>query len=135
MEWFTSVIVPVLVALIPAAGVLIGTLAGVKVQMASIKAQLKTSEEQAKADREKSERDQIKRDEKRQSIQEDALRSILRSELLRIYFKHLEKDNKTLTQWESQNVHLLYSSYKELGGNSFITDLVEKMNDWEIVKD
>lgn len=31
MEWFTNVIVPILSSLIPALGVLIGTLAGVKV--------------------------------------------------------------------------------------------------------
>lgn len=120
MEWLTNVIVPIVIPIIT----LIGTLAGVNVQMASVKKEQK-----------KAEQAQIVRDEQRQSVQEDALRSILRSELLRIYFKHIEKNNKTLTQWESQNVHLLYSSYKDLGGNSFITDLVEKMNSWEIVRD
>ncbi len=59
MEWFTQVIVPVLVSLIPAGCVLIGTLAGVR-------AQIRTSEEKAERQRVKIEQDQIERDEARQ---------------------------------------------------------------------
>ena len=127
MEWFTNIIVPILVSLIPAAGVLIGTLAGVK-------AQIRISEEKAEKQRIKIEKDQIERDEARQKRQEEVLRCLLRTELLNMYFKHIEYDRKELTQWESENMHKMFESYSALDGNSFVSDLYKIMNSWPVVK-
>lgn len=127
MEWFTDVIVPILISLIPAAGMLIGTLAGVKVQ-------LKTNELKAQEQREQIEKARIERDEERQKRQEEVLRCLLRTELLNMYFKHIERGEKHLTQWEAENIHKMYASYADLDGNSFVKDLYDRMNSWEVVK-
>ena len=42
----------------------------------------------------------------------------LRSEMLRIYYKH--KDDEQIRQYEYENFVLLYEAYKSLKGNSFI---------------
>ena len=127
MEWFTNVIVPILSSLIPALGVLIGTLAGVKVQ-------LRQNENKAQEQREKIEEARILRDNERQNRQEEVLRCLLRSELLNMYFKHIDRNNKTLTQWEAENMNKLADSYFGLDGNSFVKPLVETMRKWKIVK-
>ena len=127
MEWFTNVIVPILSSLIPALGVLIGTLAGVKVQ-------LRQNENKAQEQREKIEEARILRDNERQNRQEEVLRCLLRSELLNMYFKHIERNNETLTQWEAENMNKLADSYFGLDGNSFVKPLVETMRKWKIVK-
>ena len=51
-----------------------------------------------------------------------------------MYFKHVENENKILTQWEAENLHKMYSAYKNLDGNSFVKDLVYRMNSWDVVK-
>lgn len=127
MEWFTNVIVPILSSLIPALGVLIGTLAGVKVQ-------LRQNENKAQEQREKIEEARILRDNERQNRQEEVLRCLLRSELLNMYFKHIDHNNETLTQWEAENMNKLADSYFGLDGNSFVKPLVETMRKWKIVK-
>lgn len=127
MEWFTNVIVPILSSLIPALGVLIGTLAGVKVQ-------LRQNENKAQEQREKIEEARILRDNERQNRQEEVLRCLLRSELLNMYFKHIDRNNETLTQWEAENMNKLADSYFGLDGNSFVKPLVETMRKWKIVK-
>ena len=127
MEWFTEVIVPILLSLIPAIGMLIGTLAGVR-------AQLKVNENKAQQQREQIEKARIERDEARQKRQEEVLRCLLRTELLNMYFKHIERGEKHLTQWESENMHKMYTSYVELDGNTFVKDLYDRMNSWEVVK-
>lgn len=127
MEWFSNIIVPVLIAIVPAVLTLIGTLAGVK-------AQLRASERKAEEDRQRLEDERERKEEQRQEKQEEALKSILRTELLRIYFHRVEKGQKFLTQWESENVHRMYASYTALGGNSFVTDLVNRMNEWDVVQ-
>ena len=127
MEWFTNVIVPILSSLIPALGVLIGTLAGVKVQ-------LRQNENKAQEQREKIEQERILRDNERQNRQEEVLRCLLRTELLNMYFKHIEHNNETLTQWEAENMNKLADSYFGLDGNSFVKPLIETMRKWKIVK-
>ena len=127
MEWWTNVWVPLIIALLTAAATLIGTLAGVR-------AQLKINEKKAEEDRRRLEEERERKETERQEKQEEALKSILRTELLRIYFRRAEKGQKFLTQWESENVHRMYASYTALGGNSFVRDLVNKMNEWEVVQ-
>ena len=56
---------------------------------------------------------------------------LLRSEILHIYYKHL--DDGEIPQFRRQNVDYLYNAYKELGGNSFIDDVYEEIRDWKII--
>ena len=127
MEWWTNVWVPLIIALFTATATLVGTLAGVR-------AQLKINEKKAEEDRRRLEHAREQKEAERQEKQEEALKSILRTELLRIYFRRIEKGQRFLTQWESENVHRMYASYTALGGNSFVTDLVNRMNEWDVVQ-
>lgn len=56
---------------------------------------------------------------------------LLRSEMLRIYYRHLE--NKTLRQYEFENFTLLYSAYKKLHGNSFVDKIMDEVKTWKVV--
>lgn len=55
----------------------------------------------------------------------------LRSEMLRIYYRHREKE--ILRQYEYENFVMLYEAYKALKGNSFIDKIYKEVQTWEIV--
>lgn len=55
----------------------------------------------------------------------------LRSEMLRIYYRHV-KDGE-IHQYEYENFVMLYEAYKALGGNSFIDKIYEEVHEFEIV--
>lgn len=55
----------------------------------------------------------------------------LRSEMLRIYYHHREKE--VIRQYEYENFVMLYEAYKALKGNSFIDKIYEEVHSWEIV--
>ena len=57
---------------------------------------------------------------------------LLRSEMLRIYYKNL--DSKVIHQFEMENFLKLYEAYKALGGNSFIDEVHEEVSKWTIIK-
>ena len=57
---------------------------------------------------------------------------LLRSEILRIYYKNL--DSKVIHQFEMENFLKLYEAYKALGGNSFIDEVHEEISKWTIIK-
>ena len=57
---------------------------------------------------------------------------LLRSEILRIYYKNL--DSKVIHQFEMENFLKLYDAYKALGGNSFIEEVHEEVSKWTIIK-
>jgi hypothetical protein len=116
MEWFHNILLPILLALIPSAATLIGTLAGVHVQIKKLESDRKSA------------------DEARQARQEEVLKCLLRTALLNMYFKHIEKQNFKLTQWEAENMHKMFTSYRALEGNSFVVDLVTRMNSWDVVQ-
>lgn len=56
---------------------------------------------------------------------------LLRSEMLRIYYRHL--DAKTLRQYEFENFSMLYEAYKKLKGNSFIDKVYNEVKTWKVV--
>lgn len=56
----------------------------------------------------------------------------LRSEMLRIYYKH--KDAETIRQYEYENFVFLYEAYKSLKGNSFIDKIYNDIKEWEVVQ-
>ena len=56
----------------------------------------------------------------------------LRSEMLRIYYKH--KDEGQIRQYEYENFVYLYEAYKSLKGNSFIDKIYNDIKEWEVVQ-
>ena len=55
----------------------------------------------------------------------------LRSEMLSIYYRHLE--SKEIRQYEYENFVLLYEAYKALKGNSFIDKIYNEVKSWKVV--
>lgn len=55
----------------------------------------------------------------------------LRSEMLRIYYHHME--TKIIRQYEYENFVMLYEAYKALKGNSFIDKIYEEVHTWKII--
>ena len=56
----------------------------------------------------------------------------LRSEMLRLYYKH--QDDKKVRQYEMENFVKLYDAYKALNGNSFIDKVYNEVMEWEVTK-
>ena len=57
-------------------------------------------------------------------------RCLLRSEMLRIYYTYL--DRQEIKQYEFENFIKLYDAYKALGGNSFIDEVNLEVRNWVI---
>lgn len=55
----------------------------------------------------------------------------LRSEMLRIYYRHRESEE--IRQYEYENFVYLYEAYKALKGNSFIDKIYAEVKKWEII--
>lgn len=55
----------------------------------------------------------------------------LRSEMLEIYYRG--RESKTIRQYEYENFVMLYEAYKALKGNSFIDEIYEKVQTWDII--
>lgn len=55
----------------------------------------------------------------------------LRSEMLRIYYRH--RESQTIRQYEYENFVLLYEAYKALKGNSFIDKIYREVQTWEVI--
>lgn len=62
---------------------------------------------------------------------EVGVQSILRDRLQDIYLK-ANRDGKKLSPYEKNNISYLYNSYKDLGGNSYITELYSQLMNMEI---
>ncbi len=61
----------------------------------------------------------------------NGMKCLLRSEMLRTYYHHKEKE--TIRQYELENFVLLYKAYKALKGNSFIDKIYNQVMSWEVV--
>lgn len=61
----------------------------------------------------------------------DGTRCQLRSEMLRIYYRH--KDTEKIRQYELENFVMLYEAYKSLKGNSFIDKIYKEVMSWEVI--
>lgn len=55
----------------------------------------------------------------------------LRTDMLRIYYHN--RESKKIRQYEYENFVFCYEAYKALKGNSFIDEIYEKVQSWEIV--
>lgn len=69
----------------------------------------------------------VLKDMKTQKI---AIQSLLRSEMVKVYYKY-QKEKKlpyyTKVAWYED-----YEAYTKLGGNSFIQNLKKEIDDWEV---
>lgn len=58
-------------------------------------------------------------------------KSLLRSEMLQIYYRN--RESGTIHQYEYENFVCLYEAYKALKGNSFIDKIYSEVKTWEII--
>lgn len=56
---------------------------------------------------------------------------ILRSDMMRTYYRHHESG--TIRQYEFENFLHNYCAYKALGGNSFVDKIHAEVIEWEIL--
>lgn len=56
---------------------------------------------------------------------------LLRSEMLKIYYKHHETNE--IRQYEKEHFMYCYKAYKALRGNSFIEDICKEVREWEVL--
>ena len=61
----------------------------------------------------------------------NGLKCLLRSEMLRIYYRH--KESGKIRQYELENFVFLYKAYKALKGNSFIDKIYKEVMSWEVI--
>lgn len=61
----------------------------------------------------------------------DAVKCLLRNDILNIYDRC--KEEKKITRYQLQSVHLSYAIYKKLKGNSFIDEIMEEIKDFKII--
>lgn len=61
----------------------------------------------------------------------DAVKCLLRNDILAIYDKC--KENKKITRYQRQSVHLSYSIYKKLKGNSFVDEIMEEIKGFDML--
>ena len=60
----------------------------------------------------------------------DGQKCLLRSDMLRMYYRHCE--SRTIRQYEFENFEYEYKAYKALGGNSFIDKIHAEVKTWKI---
>lgn len=60
-----------------------------------------------------------------------ALKCMLRNDILAIYDRC--KDQKQITKWQFESIENSYKLYRFFKGNSFIENLVERVEEFEIV--
>lgn len=63
--------------------------------------------------------------------EDDGVRCLLRSDMLRTYYHHREK--KQIRQYEYENFILEYKAYKAMKGNSFIDHIKGEVDEWEVI--
>ena len=59
------------------------------------------------------------------------IKCTLRNDILDIYDRC--KDRQRITRYQLQSVKYSYDVYKKFKGNSFVDDIVEKINDFKVV--
>lgn len=60
-------------------------------------------------------------------------KSLLRSEIMAIYYRHCDDEEPTLREYERKNLDALYAAYEALHGNTFISDIYnDEMRHWRV---
>lgn len=60
-----------------------------------------------------------------------ALKCLLRNDILAIYDRC--KDEKRITKWQFESIEKSYKLYRFFKGNSFVENLVERVESFEII--
>lgn len=60
-----------------------------------------------------------------------ALKCLLRNDILAIYDRC--KENKKITRWQLDSIEKSYKLYKFFKGNSFVKNLVERVEEFELI--
>ena len=63
--------------------------------------------------------------------QREATKSLLRSEMVKAYYKY--KDAGKMPHYAKEAWYLNYEEYKAWKGNSFIEDLKDEIDEWDIM--
>lgn len=63
---------------------------------------------------------------------QDGQKCMLRSEMLRIYYKHIQ--DQEVHQYEYENFMYAYKAYKALHGNSFIEHVKNEVESWNVIR-
>ena len=74
----------------------------------------------------------IKEYKRRDTTQQEALKCLLRSAITSKYYVYSEL--KTIPLYEKENLNYMYEQYKKMGGNSYITNIMEEINQLSIKK-
>ena len=61
----------------------------------------------------------------------EAMRCLLRSDMLHTYYKH--SDRREIRQYEAEEFKKSYAGYKALDGNSFIDDIATEVSKWKVI--
>lgn len=64
------------------------------------------------------------------ATQKIAIQSLLRSEMVKVYYRY--REDKKLPYYTKVSWYEDYEAYTKLGGNSFIRDLKEEIDKWEV---
>ena len=62
----------------------------------------------------------------------EGIKCSLRNDILEIYDKCVENGNK-ITRYQHQSIRYSYEVYKKLKGNSFVDEIVERINSFEFL--
>lgn len=74
---------------------------------------------------------QKKTEEANAKKERDSVKCLLRSEIVRIYYKY--RSDCRIHSFEYENLVMLYEAYKAMGGNSFVDRIWEEISEWEII--
>ena len=61
----------------------------------------------------------------------DGVKCLLRSDMLRTYYRH--RESKQIRQFEYENFILMYKAYKSMKGNRFIDHIKSEVDEWEVI--
>lgn len=59
------------------------------------------------------------------------IKCCLRNDILNIFDRC--KDKREITHYQLQSIKFSYDVYKKLKGNSFVDDIVSKVNDYQVI--
>ena len=67
---------------------------------------------------------------KKRLAQEEGIKALLRENMTQVYYRY--KKDKVMPYYEKESWYLQYESYKKLGGNSFIDELKDEIDKFQI---
>lgn len=74
----------------------------------------------------------LSRKTKKEQAESKALVALLRHEIVNVYVS--KKEDKEIPFFLKESVLIIYEVYKALGGNSFVTQLINEIKQWKVVE-